>query len=276
MNSDRVIVREIIKKSGIRPRKSLGQNFFANLGMIEKIAKEFALKKTDTIIEVGPGLGFLTQELIKYAKHVEAVEIDPELVNYLLKHFGSIENLSIINQDILAYDPPEDYVLVGNLPYYLSARLLRRFLGGEVNRPKRILIMLQKEVAQKLVGNKSSILGLSVAIYGKAKILANLSAEDFIPSPQVESAIVAIDVYSKPIISSSESAFFSVVKSAFQAPRKKLSNTIKSQNLTDQSLAKAFVDAEVDPGARPETLSWQDFDKLACAIIKYRESDASE
>jgi 16S rRNA (adenine1518-N6/adenine1519-N6)-dimethyltransferase len=268
MSSDRKIVREIIKQSGIQPQKSLGQNFFANLSMLEKVAADFDIKKSDTVVEVGPGLGFLTQELVKYASLVEAIEIDANLVKYLQTHFANTQNLKITNQDILQYIPPDDYILVGNLPYYLSARLLRRFLGGEVFRPKRVLIMLQKEVAEKLVGEKSSILGLSVAIYGDAKIIARLSADDFIPSPQVESAIVEINVLSKPRISTPEKIFFAVVKSAFNAPRKKISNTLRALNANQDELAKIFTNAKVDPGSRPERLSWQDFDRLAQEFSK--------
>lgn len=271
MIPDRATVRALLKAMGTRARKSLGQNFLVDAAALRAIADAAALSPADTVVEVGPGLGFLTQELLSRAGSVIAVEVDPFLVAHLTTAFRGVDHLRIAHEDIRSFTPPDaPYVIVANLPYYLSSFFLRRFVGGSVRRPTRLLVLLQREVADKLTGEESNILGLSVAAYGIARNVLALPPDAFEPPPSVHSTLVAIDIADRPRITTPDRAFFSVVKMAFHASRKKLSTSLRGQGLSPEDLASAFREAGVDPNARPSTLSLEAFDALAGAISRKR------
>lgn len=272
MSRERDIVRGVLAKHGLKAQKSLGQNFFLQPSLLEPYVAE-RLTGGELVVEIGPGLGFLTQLLLPRARRVIAVELDHGMAELLRQAFAGTENLEVVEADVRSYVPPDEpYLLFANLPYYLSAPFLRRFLSGPVHRPTRMVVMLQREVAEKLTGPDASLLALSVAVYGEARILAQFDPTHFEPRPKVHSALVEIVVSDRPRIRTPERHFFSVVRAAFQAPRKKISNTLRATNLRPADLAAAFVAAGVSPDARPETLTLDDFDRLASEVLARRNA----
>jgi len=276
VQNGRQLVKELLRQSGLRAKKSFGQNFFANPARLREIVDLAGVTAANLVVEVGPGMGFLTGMLAARAAKVLAVELDRDLAAFLRGQFAASANVEIVEDDILRFQPPAGpYLIVANLPYYLSSRFLRRFLAGEVARPRRIAVMLQREVAEKLVAPGSSLLQLSVAAYGEPRIAARFEPRDFQPVPKVHSALVVIEVAPAPRIASPEKAFFSVAHSAFQSPRKMLGKSLRAQNLPPEALARAFAETGIDPAARPSTLALADFDRLAGAIVRIRAEYAA-
>lgn len=270
MSRERAIVRSLLKQHSLKARRSMGQNFFLHPGLLEPFVAE-RLTGKELVVEVGPGLGFLTELLLPRARKVIAVELDAHLAALLRTTFATSENLEVVEADVRTYMPPDEpYQIFANLPYYLSAPFLRRYLSGPVRRPERMVLMLQREVAEKLTGPDASLLALSVAAYGETRILAHFDPSHFEPQPQVHSSLVEIVVAPSPRISTPERDFFAVAHAAFQAPRKMLSNTLRAMNLPPGELDAAFVAAGVAPAARPEMLSLADFDRLAGEILARR------
>ena len=271
MSTPRSIVRGLLRAYGLKPQHELGQNFLVSPERLHAIAELAELTPTDTVLEVGPGFGLLTAELLPRAKRVIAIEIDRGLATALRGQLGGDPKLTVVEGDILKIEPPDEpYVIVANLQYYLSARFLRRFLDGSVRRPERFVVMLQREVAQKIVSQKASLLQLSVAAYATASVVLELGPEDFEPAPTIRSSVVRLVVSPTPRIQAPEKGFFALAHAVFQAPRKMLSNTLKALNLSAEDLTAVFEEAGVSPSARPETLDLAAFDRLACAVAARR------
>lgn len=215
----------------------LGQYFLVDKQVLDKIIKAANLKKHDLVLEIGPGKGVLTREIAKRVKQVIAVELDKNLANKL-----KIPKVQVANADILNYKlPTTNYKLIGNIPYYITGKILRKFTGFFC------VFMLQKEVAERICAKKHSVLSLCVRQRAKAKIISYVPKTAFKPIPKVDSAIIKIIPRKKPY-----NINFSLVKKAFSQKRKKLRSTI--------GLAGARSDL------RPEDLSLQDWQKLSTAI----------
>lgn len=251
---------DFLKSKNLFAKKSLGQNFLVNEQILEKILETAKLNQEDQTIEVGPGLGVLTQALCLKTKKVIAIELDTNLTNYLKTTLDQFKNLEIINQDALKYLPKlKPYKVVANIPYYITSPLINHFLQSE-NQPKSITLLVQKEVAQKscTINPDMSILSLQIALFAKAKYIQAVSKENFFPVPKVDSAILHIELYSKtdPNYLDQKTALkiLNLAKRAFSQGRKKLSNTLpelkeklKTLNLNEK---------------RPEHLSITDWKKI--------------
>ena len=187
-------IKEILAKYETKASKGLGQNFLIDKNILNKILEAADLKSDDTVLEVGPGLGTLTQELAKKAKRVIAVEKDETMIEILKETLAEYKNVEVINEDILKYDLQiADYKLVANIPYYLTSPLIRKFLESK-NPPKEIVLMMQKEVAQRICAKPGdmSLLAVSVQFYADAKIISIVSKNCFYPAPKIDSAIIKI------------------------------------------------------------------------------------
>ena len=251
----------------IRAKKSLGQNFLKNKSVVLDIVQAANLNSEDTVLEIGPGKGVLTGELLKIAKKVIAVEKDDMLFEYLLEKFAhEIENekLVLIHGDILEEntDLPKDYKLVANIPYNITGEIIKMFLTAK-KQPSLIVLLVQYEVAERIIvkDGKESILSISVKVYGEPKLVKKVMKENFSPQPRVDSAILLIENISKDFFKGiSEKDFFILVKAGFSQKRKKLSNTLKS--ILRDNLDKTFKRANISPDLRAEKLNISDWKKL--------------
>ncbi|MDP2916994.1 MAG: 16S rRNA (adenine(1518)-N(6)/adenine(1519)-N(6))-dimethyltransferase RsmA [Dehalococcoidia bacterium] len=237
--------KALLHRFDLRARKSLGQHFLVDAGVLEKILETAELTPHDVVMEVGPGLGILTGELAQRAGWVIAIELDSKLAELLKHPLTSFTNVSIINEDVLKLEPsalieqesakfpptvtsPLVYKLVANLPYYITSPVLRHFCEASL-KPEVMVLMVQKEVAKTIVAKPGdmSILGISVQFYGKPEIVGYVPARSFYPAPKVDSAILKITLYSRPPVAvTGEKSFFGVVRAGFSAPRKQLINSL--------------------------------------------------
>ena len=261
----------------IKPIKHLGQNFLINKTVISKLIKGAKILKTDTLLEIGPGMGVLTQEIAKIAKKVIAVEKDPRMCNFLKERLQNFDNIEIINQDILKFQIQnyksqinskfkiQNYKIIANLPFYITAPVIRKFLETK-NPPQEMVLIIQKEVAQRICAKppKMSILAVSVQFYANPKILSYVSKKSFYPQPKVDSAIIQIKPEKKYKVNPDK--FFKIVKAGFSQPRKQLANNLSKQlNINKKELSSLLLDKGVKPTQRAETLtvnSWIDLLKV--------------
>lgn len=274
--------KEICGIYGIKPARSKGQNFLINPGIYQAIIKAADIKKDDTIIEVGPGLGFLTSELAKKAKEVMAVELDDTLAGFLETAVASQDNsnIKVINKDILKFNPDDylaegaDYRIVANLPYNITSIFLRSFLSSP-RPPQSLVLMLQKEVAQRIVASppKMSLLSLSVQYYGHPEIIRIVPASDFWPSPAVDSAILRF-YYEKESPNKDslkkDRLFFRLARIAFSARRKTLKNNLGSALPLDaEQILEMLNKAGLKEDTRAEQLSLADWQNLFAVISPF-------
>lgn len=263
---------ELCKMFDIHPSRSKGQNFLINEKIYDEIVEAAEITKDDTVLEVGPGLGFLTAKLAKVAKEVISVELDDKLANFLQIGLDSqdVENVTIVNQDVLKFNPtdlPKNYKVVANLPYNITSIFLRTFLGQK-NRPQSLVLMLQKEVAQRLVAKPGdmSMLALSVQFFGNTEIVREVKAGNFWPEPKIDSAVIKITLDNSKrgeISLEEERAFFRLAKFGFSAKRKMLKNNLGSGlKISNQEAEKLLISAGLDIHVRAEDLSVLDWQKL--------------
>lgn len=274
-------ISALLKKYNLRPRKGLGQNFLVDPSHLAKIVEAADLTPADTVLEIGPGPGALTRLLAAAAGRVIAVELDPNMVNLLNQEFGHLSNLTIIEADILQTDlrallstshpqPPSSdtqspFKVVANLPYYITSAVMRHLLEA-TPRPERIVVTVQKEVAQRMVAGpgQMSLLAVSVQFYGQPKIVQRIPAGAFYPPPQVDSAVVRIDTFTQPALAVSDVGhFFKVVKAGFGQKRKQLKNSLTaglSRSMAE--IVAAMQQVQIDPTRRAETLSLAEWARL--------------
>jgi len=270
--------RKLLRRSGLRARKGLGQHFLIDEEVLEAILAAAALTSTDTVIEVGPGLGILTVELARSAGWVIAVELDSKLTAVLRKALSPFDNVVVLNEDVLGTDPrailqervpdfPETlrpYKLVANLPYYITSPILRHFLEASV-KPERMIVMVQKEVAEAIVAGpgRRSVLSISVQFYGKPRIVSYVLASSFYPPPEVDSAILEIDVYPGPVVDVDEKGFFRLVRAGFSAPRKQVVNSLSQGLLLPRDEVLVLLEeAGIAPQRRAETFTLEEWAQL--------------
>lgn len=261
-----------------KAKKSLGQNFLKSKSALSSIIKAGDIKTTDTIIEVGPGKGVLTEGLLEKAGRVIAIEKDDRLIELLEEKFKEeIESgkFQIIHKDILEVELGEfgiktgEYKLVANIPYYITGLLFRKFLESECQ-PERIVVMVQKEVAKRIVARdgKESILSLSVKAYGEPKYIETVPARYFSPAPKVDSAILLIQDISKKNFKESnvsELHFFEVVKAGLAHKRKVLIRNLE-EKFSKETVSQALISTGVNEKARGEDLSLSLWMKIASRI----------
>lgn len=245
-------------------KKSLGQHFLTSQGALVKIVEVGNLKKTDIVLEIGPGRGVLTEKLLAEVKKVIAVEKDDQLFELLGEKFKKeIKNkkLELVHADILDYEPKGEYKLIANIPYNITGAILEKFLSV-VRQPELAVLLVQKEVAERIVAknNKESILSISVKVYGAPKYIQTVKAGSFSPAPRVDSAILLIENISKKFFeedlrgSTSEERFFEMLRAGFKSKRKKLSSNL-SKTFTKERVGKAFNKMGLDDNLRAEDLS---------------------
>jgi 16S rRNA (adenine1518-N6/adenine1519-N6)-dimethyltransferase len=266
---------EICKIYEIKPSRTKGQNFLINEKIYDEIVSAAGVNSQDTILEVGPGLGFLTAKLAKVAKKVIAVELDDKLASFLQIGLDSqdVENVEIVNQDILKFNPEvlePNYKVVANLPYNITSIFLRTFLNHN-NRPQSLVLMLQKEVAERLAAKPGdmSMLALSVQFFGDVEIVREVKAGNFWPEPKVDSAVVRLilkDENHSSISRDQEKAFFRMAKIGFSAKRKMLKNNLAAGLRIENSEAeKIITSVGLDARTRAEDLSVAEWQKLFAA-----------
>ncbi|MCX6012169.1 MAG: 16S rRNA (adenine(1518)-N(6)/adenine(1519)-N(6))-dimethyltransferase RsmA [Chloroflexi bacterium] len=253
-------VKELLKSLNIKARKRWGQNFLVDNSILEFITKAAEFTSNDIVVEVGPGAGILTEELVKYTKQVFAIEIDPYLAESLPKH----PNLTVINCNVLDIASEEilngtkSYKVIANLPYYITSPVLRHFLEATL-KPDLMVVMVQKEVADNIIAEPPdmNLLGVSVQLYGKPSIVQRVSAEAFYPKPKVDSAIVKISLFKKsPFDVENTDKFFKIVKAGFGNKRKQLHNALsRGLNLPVEDVIDAMKKTDIDSKRRAQTLS---------------------
>ncbi|MFA6194853.1 MAG: 16S rRNA (adenine(1518)-N(6)/adenine(1519)-N(6))-dimethyltransferase RsmA [Patescibacteria group bacterium] len=271
--------REICHIFEIKPARSKGQNFLINEKIYDDIIKAADLKPDDIVLEVGPGLGFLTAKLAAKVKQVVAVELDNKLAEYLQTGIDSqgIENVAIINENILDFnleayfkklDLPLKYKIVANLPYNITSIFLRRFLTSE-HKPEALILMLQKEVAERIAAAppEMSVLALSVQYYAAPKIIREVKAGNFWPEPKVDSAVIRIDLKPQPFDTKADKDFFRIVKIGFSSKRKMLKNNLAAGlRVEPKAIEDTLIKAGIKNAARAEDLFLEDWQKLFAAL----------
>mgnify|MGYP001572143366 FL=1 len=254
------------------PKKHLGQNFLVDKTALEKIIAAAALNENDFVVEVGAGLGVLTVALAEKVKQVRAIEYDKRLIPILKKTFQNHQNIELVEADALRVKLPfHSYKLVANIPYYITSPLINHFLQpktAEEKCPALIVLLVQKEVAEKICAKdgQHSILSLQTQIFGKPSIVGRVHKSSFNPKPKVDSAILKIEVYNKPLIQNTE-AFFKLIGAAFSQKRKTLLNSLKNGLKLDKELNKETVaaflkKAGISPTRRPQTLTMGEWNAL--------------
>ncbi len=258
----------------IRPKKSLGQNFLINAGLLEKIASAAELKNNDTVLEIGPGTGNLTKLLSEKSGRVIAIEKDRRLIEELQKKFKNT-NIEIIEADVLQWTPSQlqkcllQYKIVANLPYYITSHFLR-MVFERWPKPKLIVLTVQKEVAQRIVAKPPdmNLLALSVQLYAEPKIIGHVSRGSFRPMPNVDSAIIKMITYDKPL-TTDPVRFFTLVKAGFSEKRKQLiSNLSRNFGIMKEDILKVFEKIGIKQDIRAENLSLSQWIELSKFIEK--------
>ena len=278
-------IKKIQDKYKFNTSKSLGQNFLIDGNVVRKIREESNINENDTVLEVGPGLGTLTEELLMHAGKVIAIEIDKTLIPILKENFKDYNNFKLINDDVLKVDleellkDEESIKVVANLPYYVTSPIISLFIESNLD-IDLMTFMVQKEVADRMVaGPGSKIYGsLSVFIqfYSDPRILMDVSRKSFMPSPNVDSAVVYMkkknfkDIYSDLIIENLD-FFFSLVHAAFNQRRKTILNSMSSNqkyNIKKDDLRRVFDKLSIDPRLRAEDLFVNDYINISQELLK--------
>lgn len=252
----------------IKAKKSLGQNFLKDKSIIKAIVAAGDIQPDELIIEIGPGKGALTSELLATGNQVIAVELDDRLIPLLEDKFADKENLSIIHQDALTYEPPtkQKYKVIANIPYYITSPLITHFLLEQHlnnNLPTSIVLLIQKEVAEKICNpERNSVISLSTKLFGTPRLIKKVPAKAFSPAPKVESAVILIDNI-KPPATTKPRQLIRLIKMCFASPRKKIHNNLKNALGCDSQEAKdVLAQANISADIRPENLKVTDWLKL--------------
>ena len=253
------------------PKKSLGQHWLKDRDILANIADDANINEDDTVLEIGPGLGTLTSELLRRAKKVVAVELDGDLAAKLPKQFPGT-SLEVVNQDILSFDLtrlPENYVVVANVPYYITSKIIQ-LLTTAVNKPRTIVLLIQKEVAVRLAATPGdmSILAVSAQIYAEVELSDVVPAKFFTPPPKVDSQVVVLNTRAEAMVKpEDEKLFFRVVKAGFSAKRKKLRSSISSGlHISKIEAEELLKSVNISPDDRAEQLSLEDWIRLSKAV----------
>ena len=269
-----ILESELEQKTGnrLRARKSLGQHFLVDKKVLKEIISTADLSPEDTVVEVGPGQGMLTRELVRKARIVIAIEIDSRLAGSLAERLGNPPGLRVINEDAREVDLAcilegvDKYKVVANLPYYAANPILRHFIESPTRRPSMMVVMVQEEVATRMVAQKGrmSLLAVGVQLFGAPSIICRVPPSAFKPPPKVYSAVVRVDTFSHPAVElDDEDEFFGLVRAGFFAPRKQLRNSLMlGRGISAYDVTSLLELAGLDPKLRPENLSIDDWGKL--------------
>ena len=276
MNTSLLDAPSVLKKYGILPTKSLGQNFIISQRALDDVIAAAGLTGHEEIIEIGAGFGTLTVELAQFADQVFAVEIDKRLIPVLRDNLQDFENVTLLHADFLQLDPGElvsrpGYFVVANIPYNITSALLRHLIESSIP-PARVVMTMQREVAQRITSSPGdmSLLALSVQISGRAVIAARFPAECFYPIPEVDSAVLRIDIYEEPVVPRDViPTIFSLARAGFGQKRKKLRNSLARElGSSPAEVEKLLAKAGIQPKSRAQELSIQDWETIARIVAE--------
>ena len=279
--SDIGTIKDILKRHGFTFSKALGQNFLINPSVCPRMAELSGAGEGVGVIEVGPGIGVLTNELCKLADKVVAIELDKRLLPVLDETLAEYDSVKVINADVLGLDlnkliaeefPGMEVVICANLPYYITSPVIMKLLEDRLP-ITAITVMVQKEAAQRIcapVGSRESgAVTVSVNYYAEPSLQFHVSAGSFMPAPKVDSAVIRLDIRETPPVEVDEKMFFSVVKAAFSQRRKVISNSLSSGlKMSKDEINGVLERAGVPANARAEKLSLEDFAKIANEVSK--------
>ena len=273
--------RRLLEQWGLRPSKGLGQNFLINQTVLEKIVAAAELTTADVVLEIGAGLGAMTERLARDAGRVVAVELDQRLIPVLQNVLADLDNVTLIQGDILALCPAAlvgdldlPYKVVANLPYYITSAVLRHLLEA-TPKPQQMVITVQREVAERIVAKpgQMSLLAVSVQFYGRPQLLFRIKPGSFYPSPGVQSAVVRVDVHATPTVPAEDAgAFFRVVRAGFSQRRKQLRNGLAAGlGQPPGEVAAKLRGIDIDPRRRAQTLSLEEWTRVAYALGDFKQ-----
>jgi 16S rRNA (adenine1518-N6/adenine1519-N6)-dimethyltransferase len=282
------LYRQLLRQSGFKPRKRLGQHFLIDEAVLQRILSAAELSPGDIVVEIGPGLGILTEELARQGARVIAVEVDAKLVALLKKRLVGFPDVGIVRADILKVTPRQllrdnlpasdlarGYKVIANLPYYITSPVLSHFLEAQP-RPSRMVVMVQKEVGEVIAATpgKMRLLSVRAQFYSKPAIVSYVPAASFYPPPKVDSVILRLDVYSQPPIEVSDvTGFFDIVMHGFSAPRKQIRNSLAhSLEMPPGQVASLLEKTGIEAERRAETLSleeWREMWKVFAPFTKH-------
>jgi len=271
-------VRGQLRNAGLRARKGLGQHFLIDKSVRDIIIDAAELSSSDIVLEVGPGLGVLTEELVKKASRVIAVELDHNLALRLGRKLTSQHNFELINSDILELDlrkvlgKTAEYKVVANIPYYITSPILHYFMRSKL-KPVLMVVMVQEEVARAIAAKPGdmSFLSVSLQVYSRPEVVCRVPANSFYPPPKVESAVVRFRILDEPAVTVDDmQCFLKIVQAGFAAPRKQLRNSLAlGLNIEPVNAVKILEKAGLNPKRRAETLTlgeWQDLYSCVIAV----------
>ncbi len=264
--------KRLLRRLGLKARKSLGQHFLIDEEVLWAVASAAELTTSDVVMEIGPGLGVLTRELAKRAGRVITVELDSSLAGALRQTLASAKNVTVVDGDILKLEPAAllggqetaNYKVVANLPYYITSAVLRHFLEAKI-KPRVMVVMVQKEVAEAIVAKpgRMSLLSVSVQFYGEPEIVSYVPARCFYPAPEVSSAILKVALYPQPVVAKDSEGFFGLVRAGFCASRKQLVNSLaQGLGLPKARVLPLLEKADIIPQRRAETLTLTEWAQL--------------
>ncbi|EDS76754.1 dimethyladenosine transferase [Clostridium botulinum C str. Eklund] len=280
---EKVTTKDVVQKYNFKFTKSLGQNFLTDQNVLDDIVNGSNVCEEDFVIEIGPGVGTLTKELLKKAKRVCAIELDSDLIPILTEELKDFPNFKLIHKDALKVDFNEiigdekSVKVVANLPYYVTTPIIARLLK-EGYKFKSLTIMIQKEVAERIASEPNckeyGALSILVQYYCDTEILRKVPPTCFIPQPKVDSIIIKLDRLDEPRVKvKDKELFFKIVRQSFNMRRKTLRNAIKSLgDVSGENIEKVFNDAGIDPRRRGETLSLQEFGDLADSVYNIKKA----
>lgn len=255
-------VRHLLRQYGLDPHKGLGQNFLVDGSYLRKIVQAAEITSQESVLEIGAGLGSLTCALAEKAGRVVAVEIDKKLLPVLQEVLFAIPNVTLVPGDMLELDPAvlmenQGYVVVANIPYYITSAIIRHLLASKI-KPQRMVLTMQKEVAARICAEPGdySLLALSVQVFGQPRSVLNIPAAAFYPSPNVDSSTLRIDLFPEPLIPSDKlDCFFQLAHFGFSQKRKTLRNTLSAGlHWSGDQAAQLLTAAGIDPSRRAQTL----------------------
>ncbi len=277
-------VKTLLRQFNLRPKKSLGQNFLVDEHALSSIVRTAEVTSDDVVLEIGPGLGSLTHHLADVARHVIAVEIDRTLIPPLRSVLADRSNVTLVEGDILQLDPTElltpilarvvepsqGYKVVANIPYYITSAIIRHLLEAKI-KPQSIVLTIQLEVAQRIIAQPDdmNLLAVSVQFYGEPRIVQRIPAGAFYPAPDVDSAVVRIDLPDQPRVRVKDvDLFFKVAKAGFGQKRKQLHNSLAAGlPIKHEQTMQALSEVGIDPKRRAETLTLEEWGRLSDQLI---------
>ena len=274
------VVHYICKRFDIKMSKKLGQNFLIKRGIVDEIVKAADLQEGEPVLEIGPGIGTLTQGLAQSGANVTAIELDTRLLEVLDTTLAQYSNVTIVHGDVLKLDVPsimhyEPFKVVANLPYYITTPIIMSLLESRLP-IERLVVMVQKEVALRMVAKPGTkdygALSVAVQYYTKPDIVLDVPPKSFLPAPAVTSSVIRCVLRDKPPVDVvDEKLFFRVVKAGFAQRRKTFANTMKTTGLSKDRIEELLAKANIDGQRRGETFALQEFADVAnawAALIK--------